>query len=101
MQIKILFLKVIITSGDSCVLFSSGSEICLRVIKVCSTSVLLFCILCLSTSLSLFKTWTYTHYQYCSNKVKAANLLSRLFLLHRGSLPLCRSALMIDKEGSS
>lgn len=98
---KIYFIKVLITSGDSCVLFSSGSEICLRVMKVCSTSVLLFCILCISTSLSLFKTQTYTHYQYCSNKVSGVTLLSRLFLLHCGSLPLRRSALMIDKEGSS
>lgn len=49
-----------VTSGDSCVLPSSGSEICLRVIKVCSTSVLLFCLLWISTSLSLCGTQTYT-----------------------------------------
>lgn len=44
-------------------MFSSWSEICLRVIKACSTSILLFCLLCISTSLSLFRTHTHRHTQ--------------------------------------
>lgn len=60
MQMKTLFEKLDVTSGDSWVLLSSGSEICLRVIKVCSTSVLLFCLLRISTLLSLCGTQTYT-----------------------------------------
>lgn len=45
------------TSGESCMLFSSWSEICLRVIKVCSTSVSWVCSLWVPTSPSLFQGW--------------------------------------------
>lgn len=48
-------LQVKMTSGDSRVVFSSGSEICLRAINACATSILLFCLLSASKSLSLFR----------------------------------------------
>lgn len=49
-------------------LLSSGSEICLRVMKVCSPSVLLLCLGCLSMSLSLLGTHKNTHHQRCTGK---------------------------------
>lgn len=51
-----------VTSGDSCgVAFSSCSEICLRVMKAGSTSVLLFCGRWLSSMTCLCSTDTKTH----------------------------------------
>lgn len=92
------------TSGDSLVLFSSGSEICLRVMKACSPSVLLFGLLCLSTSLSLLGTHGNTHHQHCThlgNWPTCTKGLKRLLLLHCGSLPLGGSGRMIDEESPS
>lgn len=96
--------RVEMTSGDSLVLFSSGSEICLRVMKICSPSVLLHCLLCLSTSLSLLGTHVNTHAQHCRhplNLLTCSKGAKRLLLLHCGSLPLGGSGRMIDIESPS
>lgn len=84
-------------------LFSSGSEICLRVMKVCSPSVLLLCLLCLSTSLSLLGTHVNTnqHGTHPVNWLTCSKALKRLLLLHCGSLPLGGSGHMIDVESPS
>lgn len=86
---------VSLTSGDSLVLFSSGSEICLRVMKACPPSAPLLCLRCLSTSPSLVG--------HASSAPRCAGQLKgrRDFLLHCGSLPPGGSGSMVDVERSS